>query len=372
MDILIVIYLLLFCSLGELFKYSVRICVGRRMIPTACEVRGDCQIAQYMVERSNRIFTYRDASGSLQLQRRETVPSGVILFMYCNPSDMVETLCQGNGHFSVPLPMSCGNPMQPTITRIRDGDCSGTLYAVGYTIDGRSLELYRTCFDSGQGRVLYSQSDVYYKTFFPKRPFVDFVADEMFSPQEAAAYYKSNIYFAFKCIYGDGQSYLPSANSLVINRGHMVASADFLFADQMGSTFRYLNVVPQFKSINDGNWEKIERWVRGQIPPSSYYRIKSGGIGILTLPDARGFRQPAFLAGSKIPVPEWTYKVVRDASGNGLYVFLTYNNTFRRERPQCLDICHPLNCPLGLPNNPDDGFTFCCDPKQFPLEKGTR
>ncbi|XP_070069317.1 uncharacterized protein [Drosophila takahashii] len=353
MDILIVIYLLLFCSL-------------------ACEVRGDCQIAQYMVERSNRIFTYRDASGSLQLQRRETVPSGVILFMYCNPSDMVETLCQGNGHFSVPLPMSCGNPMQPTITRIRDGDCSGTLYAVGYTIDGRSLELYRTCFDSGQGRVLYSQSDVYYKTFFPKRPFVDFVADEMFSPQEAAAYYKSNIYFAFKCIYGDGQSYLPSANSLVINRGHMVASADFLFADQMGSTFRYLNVVPQFKSINDGNWEKIERWVRGQIPPSSYYRIKSGGIGILTLPDARGFRQPAFLAGSKIPVPEWTYKVVRDASGNGLYVFLTYNNTFRRERPQCLDICHPLNCPLGLPNNPDDGFTFCCDPKQFPLEKGTR
>jgi len=196
---------------------------------------------------------------------------------------------------------------------------------------------------------------------------VEFVADEMFSPQEAAAYMKSNIYFAFKCIYGDGQSYLPNPRSLVINRGHLVASADFLFADQMGSTFRYLNVVPQFKSINDGNWEKIERWVRSQIPGSSYFRIKSGGIGILTLPDARGFLQSAFLAGSKIPVPEWTYKVVRDASGNGLYVFLTYNNTFRREMPPCLDICHPLNCPLGLPNNPVEGFTFCCDPKHFPL-----
>jgi len=87
---------------------------------------------------------------------------------------------------------------------------------------------------------------------------VEFVADEMFSPQEAAAYMKSNIYFAFKCIYGDGQSYLPNPRSLVINRGHLVASADFLFSDQMGSTFRYLNVVPQFKSINDGNWEKID------------------------------------------------------------------------------------------------------------------
>lgn len=200
----------------------------------------------------------------------------------------------------------------------------------------------------------------------PKRPFVDFVADEMFSPQEASAYFKSNIYYAFRCIYGDGQSYLPSAGSLVINRGHLVASADFLFVDQMGSTFRYLNVVPQFKSINDGNWEKIERWVRSQVPQSSYFRVKSGGIGILELPDASGAYQGAFLvAGSKIPVPEWTYKVVRDASGNGFYVFLTYNNTFQRERPQCPHFCSPVSCPLSLPNNANDGFTFCCDPKHF-------
>ncbi|EDX06456.1 GD10718 [Drosophila simulans] len=324
-----------------------------------------------MVEQSNGIFTYRDASGSIQLQRLETVPSGVTLLMYCSPTDFKETMCQDNGQFSVPLPMHCLSPMQPVPKDIRDGDCAGNLYAVGYTIDGKDLELYRTCFDSGQGRLLYSQSDVYYKTFLygvlvPKRPFVEFVADEMFSPQEAAAYMKSNIYFAFKCIYGDDQSYLPSANYLVINRGHMVASADFLFTDQMGSTFRYLNVVPQFKSINDGNWEKIERWVRSQIPNSSYFRVKSGGIGILTLPDTKGFLQSAFLAGSKIPVPEWTYKVVRDATGNGLYVFLTYNSTFQRERPQCLAICYPVNCPIALPNNPDDGFTFCCDPKRFP------
>ncbi|EDV58147.2 uncharacterized protein LOC6543384 [Drosophila erecta] len=331
------------------------------------KVQGDCRISQHEVEQSNRIFTYRDASGSIQLQRLETVPSGVSLLMYCSPTDFVETLCQDNGQFSVRLPMHCFSPMQPTTKRIRDGDCPGDLYAVGYTIEGKDLELYRTCFDSQQGRLLYSQSDVYYKRFFPKRPFVDFVADEMFSPQEAAAYMKSNIYFAFKCIYGDGQSYLSSANSLVINRGHMVASADFLFTDQMGSTFRYLNVVPQFKSINDGNWEKVERWVRSQIPESTYFRVKSGGIGILTLPDTRGVLQSAFLAGSKIPVPEWTYKVVRYATGNGLYVFLTYNNTFRLERPQCPDICYPVNCPIALPNNPSNGFTFCCDPKKFPF-----
>lgn len=351
----------------------------------AWEVLADCRIAQHMVEQTNRIFTFRDARGDLQLQRRETVPTGVTLLMYANPSDVLETQCLDTGGFSVALPMWCGNPMKPAVTQMRDNECPGTVFSVGYTIEGRNLELYRTCFDAGHGRALYSQSDVYYKTFcelknkrftissiifaqpVPRRPFVDFVADDMFSPREAAAYLKSNIYFSFRAIYGDGQSYLPNPRALVINRGHLVASADFLFVDQMGSTFRYLNVVPQFKSINDGNWEKIERWVRSQIPPSSYFRVKSGGIGVLSLPDANGTFQPAFLAGSKIPVPEWTYKVVRDASGNGLYVFLTYNNTFSMDRPQVLDICHTVGCPINLPNTSYQGYTFCCNPKSFPL-----
>ncbi|XP_034122391.1 uncharacterized protein LOC117580171 [Drosophila guanche] len=330
-------------------------------------VHSDCRIAKYMVEGTNRIFTYRDASGALQLQRTETVPAGVSLWMFCSAADRVETQCQDNGQFSVPMPMTCNDPMRPAVTRIRDAECSGSMYAVGYTIEGQLLELYRTCFDPGNARVLYSQSDVYYKTFFPKRPSVDFVSDQLFSPAEAAAYYKSNIYHAFNYIYGDGQTYLSNARDLVINRGHLVACADFLFLDQMGSTFRYLNVVPQFKSINDGNWEKIERWVRSIVPQTAPFRVKTGGIGILKLADGRGVFEQAFLAGSKIPVPEWTYKVVREVSGRRLYVFLTYNCTFQREWPQVPNICKPVSCPVNLPNTPHDGFTYCCDPTHFPL-----
>ncbi|KAH8272897.1 hypothetical protein KR018_008411, partial [Drosophila ironensis] len=326
----------------------------------------ECQITRSMVEGTNRIFTYRDASGALQLQRLQTVPSGVVLHMFCTPSDAVQTQCLENGSFSVRLPMKCGNPMKPMVTQVRDRACPGSAYAVGYTIEGRTLEIYRSCFDSRQGRVLYSQSDVYFKTFYPRRPMVDFVADELFSPIEAAAYLKSNIFFAFQYIYGDNQSYLANPRSLIINRGHLVASADFLFLDQMSSTFRYLNVVPQMKSINDGNWERIERWVRNQIPQSSFFRVKTGAIGILTLQSTGGTYKPAFLAGSRVPVPAWTYKVVRDARGNRLYVFLTYNNGFYMDRPQVLDICRPVACPLSLPNCQNEGYTFCCNPKHFP------
>ncbi|XP_068147675.1 uncharacterized protein [Drosophila tropicalis] len=330
-------------------------------------ILGDCTISRNMVEGTNRIFTHRDAKGNYQLQRLEIVPTGVTLHMFCSSSDVIETKCQDDGRFSEPLPMSCSNPMPTSLTRIKDNECPATMYSVGYVIQGQQLELYRTCFDTNTLSVLYSTSDVYYKTFFPRRPWVEFLTDEMLTPAEAASYMKQRIYNNFCYIFGQAQTYLPGPGALIINRGHMVASADFLFIDQMGSTFRYLNIVPQIKSINDGNWRLIEEWVRRMVPENSPFRVKTGGIGTLMLTDERGISRAACLYNAnKIPVPEWTYKVVKDANGNGLYVFLTYNSSFDRERPAVLSICSAVQCPLYLPDNAVNGYTFCCDPSKFP------
>ncbi|XP_064542822.1 uncharacterized protein LOC135431546 [Drosophila montana] len=328
--------------------------------------QGDCQIARHMVENTKRIFTYRDASGALRLLRTERVPSGMRLYMYCSASDVLETQCQDNGQFTLALPMSCGTPMRSTVVKSRDAACPQTLYIVGYSLEGKQLELFRCCHDAQEGRVLYAESDVYYKSFFAKRPWVEFETDQIVTPQEAAAFMKRNTHDAFNCIFGDNQKYLPSPSDLVINRGHLVASADFLFCDQMGSTFRYLNVVPQFKSINDGNWEKIERWLRSQVPAATPFRIRTGGIDVLTLQDQHGDERSAYLSGSKLPVPLWIYKTVRDIDGNGIYVFLSYNNIFERNRPEVLHNCQTVACPVSLPDNANDGFIFCCNPNNFP------
>jgi len=128
-------------------------------------VLADCQISSYMVEGTNRIFTYRDDRGALQLYRKETVPNGLTLYMLCNGEDVVETQCQENGAFTVGLPMRCANPMQPKAYKVQDNQCSEQMYVIGYEIEGQQLELYRSCFDSKLGRVLYSQSDVYRKSF---------------------------------------------------------------------------------------------------------------------------------------------------------------------------------------------------------------
>ncbi|XP_030388435.1 uncharacterized protein LOC115634697 [Scaptodrosophila lebanonensis] len=329
-------------------------------------LHGDCQFYRHMVEGSNRIFIYSDSTGVYQLQRSEFVPRGVTLFAFCSETDVLESTCQNNDQFSLPLPLSCSNPMNPVVKQISDNSCKASMYAVGYVIGNRMLELYRSCFDAKNGRVLYSESDVYYKSFFAKRPFTDFQTDGLFTPAEAASYAKHNIYESFNCIFGNSQSYIP-ARALVINRGHLVASADFLFLDQMASTFRYLNVVLQFKSINDGNWEKIERWVRSQIPNTSCFRIRTGGINVLQLTNEANEACNACLAGNKIPVPEWTYKVVKAANGKPIHAFLTYNNIFERERPAAPSFCSCVECPTRLPNTPQDGFTFCCDPESFGL-----
>lgn len=348
---------------------------------------GDCTITRNMVENTNRIFTYCDAGRTLHLLRTETVATGLKLHMVCTVADVVETECLESGSFSVPLPMWCSNPMKTTAIRVSDRDCPAQMYSVGYGIDGRHLELFRSCFDGATSRVLYSQSDVYHKTFckrcfqdinsycinpyftlcvVAKRPFVEFTTDEIVTPADAAGYMKNNIYNAFLCIFGRSQTYLPDSRELVINRGHLVASADFLFVDQMSSTFRYLNIVPQFKTINDGNWEKIERWLRDQVPQMSPFRIKTGGIDVLTLCDESGRACCAYLSGNKVPVPQWMYKLVRNSAGKAIYVFLVFNSTFERERPPVLDICRTVSCPLSLPNDAKNGFVYCCDPANFP------
>lgn len=44
-----------------------------------------------------------------------------------------------------------------------------------------------------------------------------------------------------------------------LSRGHLAAMADFVFATGQLSSFRYINVAPQWQRINDGNWNTLEQ-----------------------------------------------------------------------------------------------------------------
>ncbi|BFF92376.1 uncharacterized protein DMAD_10450 [Drosophila madeirensis] len=334
------------------------------------QAKADCPLTRAMIEGTNRIFANRDRRGNYALKRVLRVQTGEVLHMICQPNDIVQTTCQRNTNFTRPLPLRCNNPMAATATIVTDTSCRATMYSIGYTINNRRLELYRACYDRTNVKAIFTTHTVYGKSFYPARPCADFSRDGALSEADARTFTVRSIYDAFRRIFGNTQRYIPNNRDVVINRGHLTPSADFLFGDQMCATFKYVNVVPQFKSINDRNWETIERWVRNRIRRGGSLRIKTGAVGNLILPTRQRPPVPHRVilgTGTKNPVPEWMFKTVRTSTNQPLAVFLTYNNIYAPRRPTAPQFCTSVPCPMALVNTAVAGFTYCCNATLFNL-----
>ncbi|KAH8346813.1 hypothetical protein KR059_000055, partial [Drosophila kikkawai] len=341
-----------------------------QMLPLpVIQSQADCPLTRAMVEGTLRIFTNRAANGNYDLKRVQRVRTGEVLHMYCQPNDIVQTTCQRTDNFSRPLPMRCVRPaITPTATVVTDASCPATMYSVGYTINNRRLELYRACYDRNAVRAQFSTHQVYHKTFFPQRACSTFSRDGAISETDAASFTPRSIFRAFRAIFGTTQRYIANERDTVINRGHLTPSADYLYGDQMCATFKYINVVPQWKTINERNWEAIERWVRSRISAGGFLRIKTGGTGRLTLPDRQRRQRPIILgAGTKNVMPEWLFKVVRTSTNQPHTVFVTYNNIYATSRPAAPRFCASIPCPLTLQDNAAAGYTYCCNATVFAL-----
>lgn len=207
---------------------------------------------------------------------------------------------------------------------------------------------------------------------------VRFEADKLFSLSSFSAYNKHEIYKRYKTLLGNEQQYMgPNEDERRIDRGHLVPVADFISNPLMASTFKMINVIPQFHSINAGNWNRIEEWARH--PTNTPAHVCSGTLPlVLQLPSNKALT----LNGSephvdvylqdhgKIPVPLWTFKVVRNFR-NVRTVFLQYNNIYDHRIPKPLkDVCRPIACPSAIELNNINlfGYTFCCDERLF-MEK---
>ncbi|XP_017002024.1 uncharacterized protein [Drosophila takahashii] len=330
--------------------------------------QAQCRFTRAQVEGTNRIFMVRGRNQQLSLKRTSDSPVGEVLQMWCNPRDIVATTCQAGRPpaFRPPLPMTCrANPPAAVTTPVQDRSCPATMYRVGYNVgNNQFLELYRACFDTRAVRAIFVDHQIYGKPFFITRPCVQFSSDGVISGADEASYTTRNIHATFRRLFGNNQNFIPNNRDVIINRGHLAASADFFFGDQLCSTFKYVNAVPQFRSINDGNWETIERWVRNSVRGNQFVNVRTGARDVLSLPSGTGPKN-VFLSGNRNPVPLWMYKIVRRSNNQPIVAFLTLNNIFARQRPAAPPFCQPVNCPIQLPNTAQAGYTFCCNTATF-------
>ncbi|EDW53261.1 uncharacterized protein LOC6612597 [Drosophila sechellia] len=328
---------------------------------------GQCRFTRAQVEGTNRIFMVRGRNRQLSLKRTASSAVGETLQMWCNPRDIVATTCQAGRvpAFRPPLPMTCRAAPAAITTPVQDRSCPATMYRVGYNVgNNQFLELYRACFDTRAVRAIFVEHRVYGKPFYITRPCVQFSSDGVISGADEASYTVRNIHGTFRRLFGNNQNYIPNNRDVIINRGHLAASADFFFGDQLCATFKYVNAVPQFRSINDGNWETIERFVRNSVTGNNFVNVRTGARGVLSLPSASGPKN-VFLSGNRNPVPQWMYKIVRNANNQPIVAFLTLNNIYARQRPAAPNFCQPVNCPVALANTAQAGFSFCCNPATF-------
>ena len=197
---------------------------------------------------------------------------------------------------------------------------------------------------------------------------MQFDPDDIFTRNIFAAYNKRDIYARFKEVLGNDQRYMPdNAGDERFDRGHLAPVGDYMMNSLIATTFKMINVIPQFHTINDGNWRLMEEWARNPINTPS--KVCSGAFEYpLVLSDSQGNYKAMYLREPNIiPIPLWTYKIVLNRHGVRT-VFLQFNNIHHQKTPpDLIGVCQQVPCPstIALSNNNYYGYTFCCEPKDF-------
>ncbi|KAL7297576.1 hypothetical protein TKK_0009256 [Trichogramma kaykai] len=147
--------------------------------------------------------------------------------------------------------------------------------------------------------------------------------------------------------------------------GQLVPASDMYYKSQQNSTYFYINTLPVWKSIEEGNWKLVEEIVRstaGQLAVN--LDAWTGGLDNLRYPDADGKEvELSLLRDGSLTVPRYLYKYVHDPVHNYGLVFVTMNDPYLGMMTADDHLCSPLDaCQAKYPQFKDatKGYTYCC------------
>lgn len=150
-------------------------------------------------------------------------------------------------------------------------------------------------------------------------------------------------------------------------RGHLSPDADFVYVSASYTTYFFINTVPQWQAVNNGNWKSVELAVRSKAgDDKSRFRIITGGFQTLQLNDVNGNLQNIYLQSpNKLAVPKFSWKVAKNMITLEAIAFVTLNNPFVGNISSsdllCQNICDKYGWINSAWSNPSKGFTYCCD-----------
>lgn len=134
-----------------------------------------------------------------------------------------------------------------------------------------------------------------------------------------------------------------------LQRGHLAAKSDFIYATEQNSTFTLANAAPQWSSFNSGNWKYIESAIRKFVISNELKVIIYTGVhGQMSLRDNNRKKQPIFLSVDKnnnnyyFRVPKFFWKIVYDPIYCLAFTIIGVNDPFSKRITSDMFLCKDI------------------------------
>lgn len=262
-------------------------------------------------------------------------------------------------------------------TNIRCGNNMGRIINIGYQVTRTQfLTLIQSCYDSKAGNPLYTNHTVYgqaipaFSAQSHRPPFSEeaipynLEANNLYKQerqkQEIAARLGSTALV---------NKYYPKSQFL--SRGHLSPDADFVYAPMQFTTYFFVNVNPQWQSINAGNWLAIESMVRRlagklKVPLQVY----TGSHDVLTLPDKNNNPVELYLDfQNRMPVPKYLWKIIYNTQSKEGIALIAINNPFLSYVSDddiiCPDVCDQYYWEIAAFKTIKKGYVYCCEVQEL-------
>lgn len=161
--------------------------------------------------------------------------------------------------------------------------------------------------------------------------------------------------------------------SFFLNKGHLSAKADFVFGAIHRLTFWSVNIVPQWRSVNGGNWNALEQNVRRYASHNGLdLAVYTGTFGVATLPhETTGEMTQLYLYVDEnnnkgLPVPAILWKLVYDPKSQAGIVFISVNNPYQEEKEAlCTDVSDEVSWLTWKKDEKAKGYSYACRADEF-------
>ena len=140
----------------------------------------------------------------------------------------------------------------------------------------------------------------------------------------------------------------------IITRGHLTPRADFVLSEMQEATYYFFNAVPQWSSINSGNWNHLEMSIRKLASKLKQdVHVQTGSYGI-----------SGYLGSNTIPIPKYVWKLVYADSKAIAFVGTNFvNETITVENfcPQDdANLCEETSWNFRDRTSAQKGYIYCC------------